>query len=176
VVAASGPLATYDPSVAVPDDQVPRLKACVELIDKAAMQLYFATGRVNGGTGIDEAGCVIYLREVASTLDLIADQAQPHTIYQLLQLVEILAPQDPAHAFDLTARAIRGGGAKGGYQYEPLGTELMVRLISSFLADSKEIFEAKERRQALVDCLEIFMEAGWPSARKLLYRLPELLQ
>ncbi len=52
----------------------------------------------------------------------------------------------------------------------------MVRLISSFLADSKEIFEAKERRQALVDCLEIFMEAGWPSARKLLYRLPELLQ
>ncbi|MDI7047721.1 hypothetical protein QMN58_29935, partial [Escherichia coli] len=57
VVAASGPLATYDPSVAVPDDQVPRLKACVELIDKAAMQLYFATGRVNGGTGIDEAGC-----------------------------------------------------------------------------------------------------------------------
>ncbi|MFM0260482.1 hypothetical protein, partial [Paraburkholderia sediminicola] len=176
VVAASGPLATYDPSVAVPDDQVPRLKACVELIDKAAMQLYFATGRVNGGTGIDEAGCEIYLREVASTLDLIADQAQPHTIYQLLQLVEILAPQNPERAFDLTARAIRGGGAKGGYQYEPLGAELMVRLISSFLADSKDIFGATERRQALVDCLEIFMEAGWPSARKLLYRLPELLQ
>ncbi len=175
VVAASRPLATYDPSVAVPDDQVPRLKACVGLIDKAAMQLYFATGRVNGGMGIDEAGCEIYLREVASTLDLIADQAQPHTIYQLLQLVEILAPQNPERAFDLTARAIRGG-AKGGYQYEPLGTELMVRLISSFLADSKEIFGAEERRQALVDCLEIFMEAGWPSARKLLYRLPELLQ
>ena len=52
----------------------------------------------------------------------------------------------------------------------------MVRLISSFLADSKEIFGTEERRQALVDCLEIFMDAGWPSARKLLYRLPELLQ
>ncbi len=176
VVAASGSLTTYDPSVAVPEDQVPRLRACIELIDKAAMQLYFATGRVNGGTGIDEAGCEIYLHEVASTLELIADQAQPHTIYQLLQLVEILAPHGPERAFDLTARAIRGGGAKGGYQYEPLGAELMVRLISSFLADCKEIFEASERRQALVDCLEIFMEAGWPSARKLLYRLPELLQ
>lgn len=175
VVAASEPLSTYDPRVAVPDDQVPKLRACIELIDKAAMQLYFATGRVNGSTGIDEAGCEIYLREVASTLELIADQAQPHTTYQLLQLVEILAPQDPERAFDLTARAIRRGGAKGGYQYEPLGTELMVRLISSFLADSKEIFGAQERRQALVECLEIFMEAGWPSARKLLYRLPELL-
>lgn len=176
VVAASGPLATYDPSVAVPDDQVPRLRACIELIDKAAMQLYFATGRDNGGTGIGEVGCEIYFREVASTLELIADQGQPHTIYQLLQLVEILAPQAPERAFDLTARAIRGGGARGGYQYEPLGAELMVGLISSFLADSKEIFGVNERRQALVDCLEIFMEAGWPSARKLLYRLPELLQ
>ena len=176
VVAANGTLATYDPSIAIPDDQVPRLKACIELIDKAAMELYFATGRVNGDMGIDEAGCEIYLRELASTLELIADQAQPHTTYQLLQLVEILAPQNPERAFDLTARAIRGGGAKGGYQYEPLGTELMVRLISGFLADSKEIFGAEQRRQALVDCLEIFMEAGWPSARKLLYRLPELLQ
>ena len=176
VVAASGPLATYDPSVAVPDDQVPQLRACIELIDKAAMQLYFATGRDSDGTGIDEAGCEVYLREVAPTLELIADQAQPHTIYQLLQLIEILAPQNPERTFDLTARAIRSGGAKGGYQYEPLGAELMVRLISSFLADSKEIFEAEDRRQALVDCLEIFMEAGWPSARKLLYRLPELLQ
>lgn len=176
VVAASGPLATYDPGVAVPDDQVPRLKACVGLIDKAAMELYFATGRANGGAGIDETGCAIYLHEVASTLELIADQPQPHTIYQLLQLMEILAPQDPERAFDLTARAIRGGGAKGGYQYESLGAELMVRLISSFLADNKEIFGTVERRRALVDCLEIFMEAGWPSARKLLYRLPELLQ
>lgn len=177
VVAATGPLATYDPTVHVPDDLVPKFRACIELIDKAAMQLYFAIGRGgSSGTEIDAGGCEIYLREVASTLELIADQPQPHTIYQLLQLVEILAPQDPERAFDLTARAIRGGGAKGGYQYEPLGTDLMVRLISGFLADSKEIFETEERRQALVDCLEIFMEAGWPSARKLLYRLPELLQ
>ncbi|GAA0426326.1 hypothetical protein GCM10009094_33450 [Massilia aurea] len=176
VVAASGPLAAYNPSVAVPDDQVPRLRPCIELIDKATMQLYFAASRDNGSSGIDEEGYEIYFREVASTLELIADQAHPHTIYHLLQLIEILSPQAPERAFDLTARAIRGGGAKGGYQYEPLGADLMVRLISSFLADSKEIFGSKERREALVDCLEIFMEAGWPSARKLLYRLPELLQ
>lgn len=176
VVAASIPLSSYDPRVAVDDDQVPKLKACIKLIDKATMQLYFATGRFNGGTGIDEAGCEIYLREIAPTLEIIANQSLPHTIYQLLQLLEILAPMDPERAFDLTACAIRVGGAKGGYQYEPLGTDLMVRLISNFLADSKEIFSNELRRQALVDCLEIFMDAGWPSARKLLYRLPELLQ
>lgn len=176
VVAASEPLANYDLSIAVPDDQVEQLKACVELIDKAAMQLYFATGRDKNGTGIDAVGCVTYLHEVAPTLELIADQAHPHTIYQLLQLIEILAPHGPEVAFDLAARAIRSGGTKGGYQYEPLGADLMVQLISSFLADNKDIFGAAERRVTLVDCLEIFMDAGWPAARKLLYRLPELLQ
>ena len=176
VVAASRVLETYNPRVAVPDDQVPKLRACIELIDNAAMQLYFATGRENGGNGIDDARCAIYLREVVPTLELIADQAQPHTTYQLLQLMEILAPINPERTFDLTVRAIRGGGSKGGYQYEPMGADLMVRLVSSFLADSKDIFRDNQRRQALVDCLEIFMEAGWPSARKLLYRLPELLQ
>jgi hypothetical protein len=45
-----------------------------------------------------------------------------------------------------------------------------------FLADHKEIFEAAGRRAALIDCLETFMEAGWPAARRLLYRLPELIQ
>ena len=176
VASSSVPLAAYDRTTAIPDDQAPKLRACAELIDKAAMQLYFATGRGSGGAGIDDEGCKKYLHEVMPTLELIADQAQPHTIYQLLQLVEILAPQDPVSSFDLTALAIRRGGARGGYQFEPLGAELMVRLISSFLADNKEIFRSNERRQALVDCLEIFMEAGWPSARKLLYRLPELLQ
>lgn len=176
VAAASVPLSSYDPKVTVSDDQVPKLKACIKLIDKATMQLYFATGRFNGGTGIDESACEIYLREVAPTLQIIANQPLPHTTYQLLQLLEILAPTDPEQSFDLTASAIRVGGAKGGYQYEPLGTDLMVRLISNFLADSKEIFSNEHRRQALVDCLEIFMDAGWPSARKLLYRLPELLQ
>ena len=31
------------------------------------------------------------------------------------------------------------------------------------------------RREKLIGCLDIFVEAGWPKARRLLYRLPELL-
>ena len=176
VVAASARLAGVDCTQPMSEEETVGLRSCAELVDKAALQLYFATGRATGGSGIDDEACAIFLREVSPTLELIGHQADAHTIYQLLQLIEVLAPQDPIGAFDLTAHAIRTGGAKGGYQFEALGAELMVRLISGFLADNKEIFEDEARRQALVDCLEIFMEAGWPSARKLLYRLPELLQ
>jgi hypothetical protein len=31
-----------------------------------------------------------------------------------------------------------------------------------------------DRREKLIVCLDIFVEAGWPKARRLLYGLPEL--
>jgi len=177
VMAANRRLAGYDPTVALPDDQVEALRACIGLLDIAGMELYFATGRTNGGDGgLTDAGCAIFLQETAPTIERIGDSSSPHTVYHLMQLIEILAPFGAATAFDLTAHAITRGGKLGGYQYESMGADLMVRLIGTFLADDKEIFEDDRRRQALVDCLEIFMEAGWTAARKLLYRLPELIQ
>jgi hypothetical protein len=32
------------------------------------------------------------------------------------------------------------------------------------------LFADERRRQQLVACLDTFMEAGWPAARRLLYR------
>jgi len=57
-----------------------------------------------------------------------------------------------------------------------MGIDLIVRLVGVFLADHKEIFESEQRRTELIECLEIFMDAGWPAAQRLLYRLPELIQ
>jgi hypothetical protein len=52
----------------------------------------------------------------------------------------------------------------------------VVKLFGRFLADHRPLFDQPARRQTLVTCLDAFIEAGWPSARRLLYRLPELLQ
>ena len=177
VLSANGVLAEYNPRVEVPTEQVEAFRACMDLLDTAGMELYFATGKAGGESGgMSDAGCATFLAETAETIERIGDRASPHTIYHLMQLIEALAPHDAAKAFDLTAHAIRAGGVQGGYQFESLGADLMVRLVGTFLADNKEIFENESRRQALVDCLEIFMEAGWTAARRLLYRLPELIQ
>lgn len=177
VLAANGPLNGFDSKAVIPDDQVEALRACVELLNISARELYFATGRANGGTGgLSDAGCATFLEEIAPTIERIGDNAPPQIVQHLMELIEVLAPYGPAKAFDLTAHVIRSGGSQSGYQYESLGAELLVRLVGAFLADDKEIFEDEARRQALVDCLEIFMEAGWTAARRLLYRLPELIQ
>jgi hypothetical protein len=76
VLAANAPLEGYDQSVPLPDDQVAALRACIELLDTAGMELYFATGRAHGGEGgISEEGCSIFLQETAETIERIGDNA-----------------------------------------------------------------------------------------------------
>ncbi|MER9363316.1 hypothetical protein, partial [Mesorhizobium sp. M0500] len=53
---------------------------------------------------------------------------------------------------------------------------LFVKLIGWYLADYRSVFEDEVRRRKLVDCLALFVEAGWPEARRLFQSLPELLQ
>ena len=134
-----------------------------------------AAGQRNSDPGLGHAGLDVFFRENTDLLMRIGEYAPPHTTYYLLQLVERLVDVDPAGAFDLAANSLRGG-RRSGYENESLGVDLLVRLIGMFLADHKSIFEVPERRAALVDCLEVFLEAGWPAARRLLYRLPELIQ
>jgi hypothetical protein len=38
------------------------------------------------------------------------------------------------------------------------------------------IFRDERKRQLLIECIDIFVEAGWPSALRLLYRLPDALR
>ncbi|RKE94301.1 hypothetical protein C8N30_3424 [Sulfitobacter guttiformis] len=169
-------VATEEPTL----EQIEVVREDAKLLDTACMQIYFSVGASDSKTAQDQTisknKLGLFFEEITPVLEQIGDHATPHTIYYLLQLLEYLLPVDPARSFDLIARALKGGGRQSGYQYESMGADLLVRLLGIFLADHKELFESDVRRAALIDCLEIFMDAGWPSARRLLYRLPELIQ
>lgn len=162
------------------DSEVVEAREMARLLDVACMELYFSVGagNVREDSSPPEDGIELgkVFAEIAPVLRRIGDCATPHTVYYLLQLLEFLLPFDSECAFDLAAHTLRVGGNRTDYQYDPLGIDVFVRLVGVFLADHKEIFEDDERRAALIDCLKIFMDAGWPAAQRLLYRLPELLQ
>ena len=160
--------------------QIEVMREDAKILDTACMQIYFAVGASDSNKAkeksISKKNLGIIFEEISPMLEQICDHGTPHTIYYLLQLLEFFLPTDPACSFDLIARALKGGGQQSGYQYESMGSDLLVRLLGIFLADHKELFENEARRASLIDCLEIFVDAGWPSARRLLYRLPELIQ
>ncbi len=179
VDAANARLAVLMPKQNLDEVALAEARECAQLIDRAGSEMYFATGAAAGlrdsDPGLGHAGLDVFFRENSDLLMRIGEYAPPHTTYYLLQLVERLVDVDPAGAFDLAANSLRGG-RRSGYENESLGVDLLVRLVGVFLADHKHIFEVPARRAALVDCLEVFLEAGWPAARRLLYRLPELIQ
>jgi hypothetical protein len=153
----------------------------VKLVDQACSQLFFASGAFQSNNNEDRglppgSARLSFLDEVETIIRRIGDVGTPHTIYYLLQLLEFLLPTDPPRVFDLSAHALLRGGRQHGYQNESLGADLLVRMVGQCLADYREIFEDAKRRQLLIECLETFLAAGWPAARRLLYRLPELLQ
>jgi hypothetical protein len=87
-----------------------------------------------------------------------------------------MLPGDPALCFDLFTHALTESGRKHGFQGEQFGVDVLVRIVSRCLADHDYIFRDKARRDRLVTCLDIFIEAGWPNALRLIYRLPDSLR
>jgi hypothetical protein len=159
-----------------------RAALLAKLLDHTSDQLYFASGAFRGGgNDVEPALDALeakreFLNDNGATLRRIGDVGTPHTIYQLIELLEFLLPAAPAEVFDLTAHALLTAGRQQGFQFEALGADRFVGVIGRFLADYRSLFADDARRDRLVACLEVFVEAGWPSARRLLYRLPEMLQ
>lgn len=161
-----------------------RATVSAKLLSHLLNQIYFSSGafRNGGSTNGEDGGLVAlesrreFLKEITPVLERVTDVGGPETIYYLIELLDFMMDAEPEAVFDLVARALLGAGQKQGYQFESLGADQVVKLIGRFLADHRGLFDQSSRRQTLVKCLDVFIEVGWPSARRLLYRLPELLQ
>jgi hypothetical protein len=156
-------------------------QVAAQLLDDVGNQLYFSSGAFRDNGQAQEAGLVgieakkAFLDDTFAMLHRIGDVAEPRTIYYLIDLLDFLVPSDPPRVFDLVAHALLNAGREWGYEMESLGADRFVKVIGVFLADHRDVFKDAVRRQKLIACLNLFVEVGWPSARRLLYRLPELL-
>jgi hypothetical protein len=163
-------------------DEAELASSCARTLSQIGDQLYFASGAFRSGQRDDERALeqiearTAFLDDVEPILRRIGDVAPPATIHNLIELLDFLAPANPARVFDLVAHALLGAGKLQGYQFESLGADRFVQIIGRFLADNRDIFVDGARRRSLIACLDAFSEVGWPAARRLLYRLPELLR
>jgi hypothetical protein len=57
---------------------------------------------------------------------------------------------------------------------ESMAATLIVRIVEQYLADHSEVFESADRRRDLMNCLDVFVRAGWPAAQALTFRIPEI--
>ncbi|WP_315730732.1 MULTISPECIES: ATP-binding protein [unclassified Bradyrhizobium] len=151
-----------------------------KLLDNMCDQFFFASGAFRNNANDEEPLARnslknAFLNDNYEAFRRIGDIGTPHTIFHLIEMLGYLVPADPPRVFDLVAHALLTGGRKQRFQFESLGADRFVQVVGVFLADHREVFSDTGRRDQLVACLEAFVDAGWPAARRLLYRLPELL-
>jgi len=153
------------------------------LVDGIAMQLYFASGAYADEQNKDEDHLTEpqkrrFWTESADLFHALAEEIHPHTAYQLVQAFHHLLPCAPREVFLAATKAITSSSA-AGYQHESLAVGDVVKLIQRALADHRDIFQSTDSKEsecltALLQVLDLFVEAGWPEARQLTHRLEEI--
>jgi hypothetical protein len=147
------------------------------------MQLYFASGAYGekqnkNGRKLAAAQTKRFWREAAPLFGKLAEELHPHTAYHLVQTLYHLLPCAPREVFLLATQSIRSGSA-AGIQYESLAVGEVVKLIQRALADHRDLFKSVSGQEseclvALLQVLDLFVEAGWAEARQLTHRLEEI--
>jgi energy-coupling factor transporter ATP-binding protein EcfA2 len=160
-----------------------KLDRAALLVDGIARELYFASGAFadksdkNKGN-LTPAQTLRFWQEAVPLLTMLAEEPHPHTAYQLVQTLYHLLPYAPREVFLLATQSIRSSSA-AGFQFESLAVSEVVKLIQRALADHRDLFQSVSGQEseclvALLQALDLFIEAGWAEVRQLTHRLEEI--
>ncbi len=156
-----------------------KLDRATRLVDAIAMQLYFASGAFADRTKKEEKELAPpqlqrFWNEASPLLGALSSEMHPHTAHQIVQTLYHLMPHSPRAVFLLATESMQSS-AKAGFQHESLAVGDVVKLIQRALADHREIFQKdSECLSALLQVMDLFVEAGWSEARQLTHRLEEI--
>jgi len=164
-------------------DEAEEFKGLAQIIDTIGTEIYFASGAYDELHGQQKQDKKIlttdekkrFLYEADNLLNCLSDFGMfPSLTHHLLETLEVYIPLDPTNIFGKIGRIVTMAQS-GGYQYESLAADLIVKIIERYLAEYSWVFREQEQCQrTLLKILDIFVNAGWPSARRLTYRLEEI--
>lgn len=166
-----------------PQHDQDKAESLLRLIDGVGSEIYFASGAYDskhqgqpGAARTLKPDSERFYWEVGVILDELAEAGLASVAHHLLETLEFFVPLDPRGVFLRIGGVVRAG-QQGGYHYESLAADLIVRLVERYLAEYRSLLrDDPECRRALVEILDVFVQAGWPSARRLTYRLEEIFR
>ncbi|WKA29780.1 hypothetical protein [Bradyrhizobium roseum] len=159
-----------------PDADQAALRDMVGILNEVALRLYLAAGtHYNGSIPPDDVSpprARLYW-ETKPILARLAKAIVVPVAHHLVQALETFIPLDPPGVFALIAQAVKSA-EQGGYSDESMGADLIVRIVQRYLADYRGVFADRARLDDLMDCLDVFVRAGWPAAQALTFKLGEI--
>jgi len=156
-------------------------KSQMQLIDHIGSELYFASGahETRGaalGSRIREIDpqAERFYHEAGLIFDALAQTAYPSVAHHLVEALVQFIPIDPCGVF-LRIHQVILSAQRTGYQFERMAADLLVRIVEYYFAEYRKLLQQNiECRKALIEVLDVFVEVGWPSTLRLIYRLDEI--
>lgn len=154
-----------------------RVASLAALLDGSATEVYFASGAYSDGERqLKPEVRERFYREGAPLIDVLVNVGIPSAAHHMLQTLASFVDFDPRGVLLRIGRLLDAGRA-WGYQLEGLAETEFVRLVERYLASHRDLFvRDPEARMVLINATEGFIEAGWPSARRLLYGLDDMFR
>ena len=146
------------------------------VLDEVSLRLHFAAGtHYDDSISTDNVSpqrARLYW-EAKPILSRIAKAIVAPIAHHLIQTLETFVPLDPPGVFALIAQSVKSA-EEGGYSNESMAADLIVRIVQRYLADYRAVFADRARLDDLMDCLDVFVRAGWPVAQALTFKLGEI--
>ncbi|MCP5488593.1 MAG: ATP-binding protein [Verrucomicrobia bacterium] len=97
------------------------------------------------------------------------------TAHHFMQLLNGVLACDPKVVLGMATRVVKAS-LSGSFQFDSMAVREVVSLVESILSDHRVDARDQESLQYLLDLLDIFVDAGWPEALNLAWRLDEVFR
>jgi hypothetical protein len=157
-------------------DRQEHVRNLYQLAESVAADLYFASEASDQTHNSEEVTEEHrrFFTEAGLLFDELSNFRHPGLVHYLVKMLAFLIPVNPARVFTRIGQIVLSGRG-GGYQFEPSAIDLIVRIMERYLAEFRDVLREDEScLQLLIEMLDGFVEVGWPSARRLAYRLEEI--
>jgi hypothetical protein len=99
----------------------------------------------------------------------------PDTAHHFMQLLNVLLPIDATGVLDLAAHLVSTASA-GGYHLDSMAVGEAVKMVEKVLADYRSEITSGKPLDDMLRLLDVFADAGWPEALRLVWRLDEVFR
>jgi hypothetical protein len=166
-------------------DRGEEIRELFNVLDHIISRFYFQSGIRDGqgeGPATHEEICSFF-RAIRTILRQLGEMTggtnglglPARTAHHFIELLSGSIACDPTEVLHLTRLAVEG--AQGaGYAFDPMAAEEVTGIVETILADHRETARDGQPLEDLMRILDIFVQAGWPEAQRLVWRLEELFR
>jgi NACHT domain len=172
---------------AQPDDsdRGERIRELFDVLDRIISRFYFESGvyEGRGGPAATRGEICSFFNAIRPVLRQLAEIAggadgvglPARTAHHFIELLRGSLACDPAEVLHLTRLAVDASRG-AGYAFDPMAAREVTAVVETTLADHREIARSGQPLDDMMRLLDAFVEAGWPEAQRLVWRLEELFR